>query len=89
LLINELSINISAGVFIVDNFHRLPMQYQTACTIAGVTETQQGLEEINPDFEKIRKNIVERLEAAYYEPIKEFCRGRRFRPSNDPYFRIL
>src|SRR5262249_7670341 len=32
---------------------------------------------------------VDRLHAAYSEAVKEFCRGRRFRPSNDPYFKLL
>jgi hypothetical protein len=33
--------------------------------------------------------VVDRLQAAYYPAVKEFCRGRRFRPSNDPYFKLL
>jgi hypothetical protein len=37
----------------------------------------------------LRRTVVERLRAAYYPAVKEFCRGRRFRPSNDPYFKLL
>jgi len=29
------------------------------------------------------------LDNTYNEPVKEFCRGRRFRATNDPYFRLL
>jgi len=32
---------------------------------------------------------VDRLKAAYYPAVKEFCRGQRFRPSNDPHFKLL
>jgi hypothetical protein len=41
------------------------------------------------DIVDIRKRVVERLRAAYYPAVKDFCRGRRFRPSNDPYFKLL
>lgn len=61
----------------------------TACTAAKIYETQSEAKRINVDLPLIRKQLVERLEHSYYESVKDFCRGRRFRPSNDPYYRIL
>jgi hypothetical protein len=29
------------------------------------------------------------LRTAYYPAVRAFCRGRRFRPTNDPYFKLL
>ena len=37
----------------------------------------------------LRPRVVEKLRSSYYPAVKEFCRGRRFRPSNDPYFKLL
>lgn len=62
---------------------------KAACTLSNIIETQESTLKITPNLIDIRKSIVDRLEAAYYESIKEFCRGRRFRPSNDVYFRLL
>ncbi|CAM2149569.1 TIR domain-containing protein [Pararobbsia alpina] len=60
-----------------------------ACLAAGVMESKDDKVRITPDFVSIRKKIVDNLANAYLESVKEFCRGRRFRPSNDPYYRIL
>jgi hypothetical protein len=60
-----------------------------ACSLDNIIETQPEIRTLSADFDRVRKSIIEHLEAAYYEPVKEFCRGRRFRPSNDPYYRIL
>lgn len=62
---------------------------KTLCNLNGITETQEELKEVVPDFDLVRKTIVGRLEPVYYDAVKDFCRGARFRPSNDPYFRIL
>lgn len=62
---------------------------KTACSLIGVLETQESRKVIDPDLSAVRATIIKKLETAYYESIKDFCRGRRFRPSNDPYFRIL
>jgi hypothetical protein len=37
----------------------------------------------------IRQRVVDRLHSSYYPAVKDFCRGRRFRPSNDPYYKLL
>jgi hypothetical protein len=81
----------------VDDFYResagdywlVQMLCKTACMAAGVTETQPNVVRIKADFLQIRERIVDHLSHAYTEAVKDFCRGRRFRPSNDPYYRIL
>ncbi len=62
---------------------------QTICISAGVTETCSTEKTIVSDLQYIRTRIINRLHASYSTPAKEFCRGRRFRPSNDPYFKLL
>jgi hypothetical protein len=63
---------------------------QTACSLAGVLEeVQDGKKEVGLNIQRIRHTIVSKLEAGYSPAVKEFCRGRRFRPSNDPYFKLL
>lgn len=62
---------------------------QTACTVAGILEETAKADTVVLDISRIRQVIVDRLRAAYYPAVKEFCRGRRFRPSNDPYYKVL
>jgi hypothetical protein len=60
-----------------------------ACTTAKIYESQPDPKNVGIDISFIRRQMVDRLQHAYYESVKDFCRGRRFRPSNDPYYRIL
>jgi hypothetical protein len=62
---------------------------QTACSTAGVFEHQPQHTLVSLNKDQMRQSIVTRLDAAYRPAVKEFCRGRRFRPSNDPYFKLL
>ncbi|NVN86530.1 MAG: TIR domain-containing protein [Rhodopseudomonas sp.] len=62
---------------------------QSICISSNVTQTQEDIKSIEFNIDEIRQRVVERLRAAYYPAVKEFCRGRRFRPSNDPYFKLL
>jgi hypothetical protein len=62
---------------------------QAICAAEGVTETVNEQRTISFTLAEIRKRVVERLQHTYYPAVKEFCRGQRFRPSNDPYFRLL
>lgn len=62
---------------------------QTICTKNDVLESQEFTKVLNFDSPQVRKSMVTRLAHAYKEPVKEFSRGRRFRPSNDPYFKLL
>jgi hypothetical protein len=62
---------------------------QSICTMSNVTETSDVFREIPFDLANLRRKVVDRLTSAYYPAVKEFCRGRRFRPSNDPYYKLL
>ena len=62
---------------------------RSICTAADVTETQEQKREIAFSIDEVRRRVVDQLRAAYYPAVKEFCRGRRFRPKNDPYFKLL
>ena len=62
---------------------------QSICMINDVIETAD--EKIDLQYEKmeLRRRLVSRLENNYADPVKEFCRGRRFRSTNDPYYKLL
>jgi hypothetical protein len=62
---------------------------QSICAAADVTQTADQTREIKFEISEIRRRVVDRLQASYYPAVKEFCRGRRFRASNDPYFKLL
>jgi len=62
---------------------------QTLCADNGVTETQSVRFSMQIDLGLLRTRVVDRLRSAYHEGVKQFCRGRRFRPSNDPYYKLL
>lgn len=62
---------------------------QTICLNHDVLETEDSLKPLKYRREAVRERIVSRLENNYKEPVKEFSRGKRFRPTNDPYFRLL
>jgi hypothetical protein len=62
---------------------------QSVCLINNITETP--IEKVILDFETapLRTKVTERLEHAFSEPVVEFCRGNRFRSTNDPYLKLL
>jgi hypothetical protein len=62
---------------------------QTICSADGVVDTVGEKKRISFEIADIRSRVVDRLRHTYYPAVKEFCRGQRFRPSNDPYFRLL
>ena len=62
---------------------------QSACALNGVIETCAERESVKINLSVLRQRVVDRLKAAYYPAVKEFCRGQRFRPSNDPYYKLL
>lgn len=62
---------------------------QSACALNDITETAGDVADIRINLTVLRDRVVERLKAAYYPAVKEFCRGQRFRPSNDPYYKLL
>jgi hypothetical protein len=62
---------------------------QAICLSRDVLETEENSKMLRYNQDEIRPRIVARLDNTYREPVKEFCRGKRFRPTNDPYFRLL
>jgi len=62
---------------------------QNIAILNDVYETQDSLKNLIFDLSQIRSRVIEKLDSSFSEPVKEFCRGRRFRPSNDPYFKLL
>lgn len=62
---------------------------QAICSLNNVTETQEKEMIIEYDVNHTRNRVVNKLEASYHIPVKDFCRGKRFRKSNDPYFKLL
>jgi hypothetical protein len=62
---------------------------QTICVKNDILQHQEEIKIIDFDLEEIRQSMVRKLSHSYKEPVKEFSRGRRFRPGNDPYFKLL
>jgi hypothetical protein len=62
---------------------------QCICTMNELYETQDSESVITFDLQSLRELVVNKLRAAYYPAVRQFCRGRRFRPTNDPYYKLL
>ncbi len=62
---------------------------KTICLSSDILEAQETELQIAFDIGNIRRQVVEQLREAHYPAVKEFCRGRRFRSSNLPYFKVL
>jgi hypothetical protein len=62
---------------------------QTVCLMNDVTQTLPDLTHLHFVSDALRSRVVQRLEHSYQEAVREFCRGRRFRPTNDPYLKVL
>jgi hypothetical protein len=62
---------------------------QTLCMLGDVTETLDTPRALPISIEALRSRMTARLEHAYQETVKEFCRGKRFRSTNDPYLKLL
>lgn len=62
---------------------------QSLCSMNDVMETTTESQTIPIDLNAVRARVINKLEASYYPVVKDFCRGRRFRPGNDPYFKLL
>lgn len=62
---------------------------QAICLMNDVTETSLSKKQLDFDAVTLRRKVVQRLENSYHEAVKEFCRGRRFRSTNDPYLKLL
>lgn len=62
---------------------------QTICMMNNITETCEQITKLVFNHEKLRSRLVSKLESNYVAPVKEFCRGKRFRATNDPYYKLL
>ncbi|TAG50202.1 MAG: TIR domain-containing protein [Betaproteobacteria bacterium] len=62
---------------------------QSVCLISDVTETQDTVVALTVEMATVRQRVIQRLESSYQETIKDFCRGKRFRSTNDPYLKLL
>lgn len=62
---------------------------QMTCVSDNVTETQDETKTLRFELDSLRRSVTQRLEHSYQEAVKEFCRGKRFRATNDPYFKVL
>lgn len=62
---------------------------QSICLLNDVLDTQDDAIQIHFDVEELRGRVIAKLENSYNDPVKEFCRGKRFRSTNDPYYRLL
>jgi hypothetical protein len=62
---------------------------QAICLLNDLTETSTDPRTLNYSLGVLRERVNQRLDHTYQEPVKEFCRGRRFRATNDPYYKLL
>ncbi|HEV2245630.1 MAG TPA: TIR domain-containing protein [Terriglobia bacterium] len=62
---------------------------QSICLLNNVTETIEVEKDLPFSLEALRNKVTSRLENSYQEAAKEFCRGKRFRSTNDPYLKLL
>lgn len=59
------------------------------CISANVDQTQAAPRRISWTPAEIKAQVAETLHHNYDPAVREFCRGRRFRPTNDPYYKLL
>ena len=62
---------------------------QTICVMNDVLGTLDEEKTLSFVITVLRGKVVDKLSAAFYPAVKEFCRGVRFRPNNDPYLKLL
>lgn len=62
---------------------------RTICISSGTDRTQAEKRKIEWEPAAVKAQVVETLHHNYDPAVREFCRGRRFRPTNDPYYKLL
>jgi hypothetical protein len=62
---------------------------QSICLMNNITETAGERACLSFETALLRTKVTEKLDHAYSEPVVEFCRGNRFRSTNDPYLKLL
>ena len=53
------------------------------------TETQTVTRKLAFNVSSLRQRATQKLDHSYQEKIIDFCRGKRFRSTNDPYLKLL
>lgn len=59
------------------------------CLMSNVLSTQTFKMQLACNMAELRKSVSEKLAHNYSDPVKEFCRGKKFRSTNDPYYKLL
>ncbi len=59
------------------------------CTQSGITETVGSFRHLPVDIQAVRARLIASLDGAHRPAVIEFCKGTRFRPSRDAFFRAL
>lgn len=62
---------------------------KTICVSQNISKTQEEAVRVDWDPPTVKKLVVDDLHHNYDPAVREFCRGRRFRPTNDPYYKLL
>ncbi|HGE8283651.1 TPA: TIR domain-containing protein [Serratia marcescens] len=62
---------------------------KTICISMGIDKTQEKKFDIDWSKKNVNQLVVDNLHHNYDPAVREFCRGRRFRPTNDPYYKLL
>ena len=62
---------------------------RTICNSQNVDATQLEHVHITWNADSVIERVVGSLMHGYDPTVRSFCRGRRFRPTNDPYFKLL
>lgn len=62
---------------------------QFACLKNDILHTKKDTEYVSVTIKEVRKQLIQKLESGYKGIVKDFARGKRFRPTNDSYFLLL
>ena len=62
---------------------------RTICLCHEIDRTQAEKISVSWDHAEVKNRVVQNLQHSYDPAVREFCRGRRFRPTNDPYYKLL
>jgi hypothetical protein len=62
---------------------------RTLCSANNILESQGNVVDLKIDLPTLRTRVIAKLRGSYHDGVKEFARGQRFRPSNDPYYKLL
>jgi ssRNA-specific RNase YbeY (16S rRNA maturation enzyme) len=89
-----LNIDLTAKESIVQgasgSFYLAQLLSHGACIQAGVLESSAVRRSVETLYTTVRRNVMERQEARFGQPVRDFARGTKFRPSGRaPYLHVL